>query len=148
MYIFLYSYNSFRDYVYWPLKSIIDLFIHCRFETLKRLDLKMYTWQALDSNKPRNELNLSWWWMSPSPENPKNVRLYFSRKKEEEMLLFLERRREKGLMKEEAKEKIINTFQIVKEFTFSGVTHTPYKETGKKKTQWYKRFAKTSFSLS
>lgn len=51
------------------------------------------------------------------------------------MLLFLERRREKGLMKEEAKEKIINTFQIVKEFTFSGVTHTPYKETGKKKTQ-------------
>ena len=49
------------------------------------------------------------------------------------MLLFLERRREKGLMKEEAKEKIINTFQIVTEVTFSGVTHTPYKETGKKK---------------
>lgn len=61
------------------------------------------------------------------------------------MLLFLERRREKGLMKEEAKEKIINTFQIVKEFTFSGVTHTPYKETGKKKNTMIQKICKNKF---
>ena len=139
-----YSWQFLKRQRLWTLKSIIDLFIHCRLETLKRLYLKMYT------HGKHWIINLEMSWIHPDDgwvhhQKIPRMSVYISAEKRRRNVAILREKKKKGWWKRRLKRRSL-TPSNSQRVHFLGCHTYPLQRDGK--NTMIQKDSKTSFSLS